>query len=147
MRYAYKDLGVQAAGTTVVVRWSGSAANVLLLDAVNFSKYRYTDGRPFFYDGGAHYARPPAEISIPQDGRWYVVVDLGGNARSAPTVEALAPQDTQPNPRRRRTRSQPQSARFRGIAASPALPEPEPAERLVLSVAGARIAELTWFPG
>ena len=55
MRYAYKDLGEQTAGTTVIVRWSGSAANVILLDAVNFSKYQYADGRPFFYDAGGRY--------------------------------------------------------------------------------------------
>ena len=147
MRYAYKDLGEQAASTMVVVRWSGSAANVILLDAVNFSKYQYTDGRPFFYDGGGHYGRAPAQLSIPQDGHWYVVVDLGRNAGSAPTVEVLTPQDTQPHPGRPRTRSQSQSEPGTGIAASPALPEPEPAERVVLSLAGARIAELTWFPG
>lgn len=95
MRYAYKDLGEQPAGSTAVVRWRGAAAKVILLDAVNFSKYQHCDGRPFFYDAGGHYRRPPAQLSIPQDGRWYVVVDLGGYAASAPTVEVLSPQDTQ----------------------------------------------------
>jgi hypothetical protein len=63
----------------------------MLLDPVNFSKYQHTDGRPFFCDVGGRYRRPPARLSIPEDGRWYVVVDLGGNAVSAPTVEVLAP--------------------------------------------------------
>ena len=93
MRYAYTDLGEQPAGTTVVVRWSGSAAKVMLLDGVNFSKYQHCDGRPFFFDGGGHYRRPPAQLLIPQDGRWYVVVDLGRNAGAAPTVEVLAAQN------------------------------------------------------
>ncbi len=39
MRYAYHDLGEQQAGTTVTVRWSSAAADVLLLDPVSFSKW------------------------------------------------------------------------------------------------------------
>ena len=96
MRYAYKDLGQQSAGTTVVVRWSGSAANVMLLDPVNFSKYQYTDGRPFFYDVGGRYPRGPVRLPIPEDGRWYVVVDRGSYAGGAPTVEVITPEDRQP---------------------------------------------------
>ena len=102
MRYAYKELGEQPAGSTAVVKWSGSAASVLLLDPVNFSKYQYCDGRPFFYDAGGHYRRPPARLSIPQKGRWYVVIDLGAYSGAAPTVEVLAPQDTQSQAGRRR---------------------------------------------
>ena len=86
MRYAYGDLGEQTAGSTAVVRWRGSAANVMLLDPVNFAKYR--DGRtPVFYSGGGH-GRSPARLSIPQDGRCYVVADFGGTSTEA-TVEVL----------------------------------------------------------
>lgn len=99
MRYAYKDLGEQPAGSTAVVKWSGGSASVILLDAVNFTKYQYCDGRPFFYDAGGHYRRPPARISIPQDGRWYIVVDLGGNAGAPPTIEVRAPQEESERPR------------------------------------------------
>ncbi len=91
MRYAYRDLGEQAAGSTAIVRWSGAAANVILLDPVNFSKYQHCDGRPFFYADGGYYRRPPARLSIARPGRWFVVVDLGGNSGEAPTVEVLAP--------------------------------------------------------
>ena len=95
MRYAYNHLGNQPAGTTAVVRWHGSAADVLLLDPVNFSKY--CEGKkPVFYSGGGHYRHPPARVSIPQEGRWYVVADLGGygtNARA--TVEVQQPGATQ----------------------------------------------------
>ena len=93
MRYAYKDLGKQPAGSTVVVHWSGSAANVMLLDPVNFSRYQYLDGRPFFYDGGGRYRRSPARLSIPEDGRWYVVVDLRHYSSTAPTIEVTRPQE------------------------------------------------------
>lgn len=93
MRYAYKNLDERPAGTRVVVRWSGSAANVILLDPVNFSKYQHCDGRPFFYDTGGHYLRGPAELTIPEDGRWYVVVDLRRYGGAAPTVEVIEPDD------------------------------------------------------
>ena len=101
MRYAYKDLGQQPAGSIAVVRWKGASANVILLDPVNFSKYQHTDGRPFFFDGGGHYRRPPARLSIPEDGRWYIVVDLGGQSGAVPTVEVLGPEDTQEPTERR----------------------------------------------
>lgn len=91
MRYAYKDLGEQSAGSTAVVSWSGSAADVLLLDPVNFSKYQHLDGRPFFYGAGGHYRRSPARLSVPADGHWYVVVDLGRNAGAAPSVQLTGP--------------------------------------------------------
>jgi hypothetical protein len=96
MRYAYKDLGEQPAGSTAIVRWTGGAANVILLDGVNFSKYQYSDGRPFFYGAGGRYPRPPARLAIPEDGHWYIVVDRGSYAGGPPTVEVLAAQGEQP---------------------------------------------------
>ena len=55
--------------------------------AVNFSKY-CRGKQPVVYSGGGRYPHPPATLSIPEDGRWYVVADLGGNsARGAATVE------------------------------------------------------------
>ena len=75
MRYSYHDLGHQRAGSTVVVQLKGSSANVLLLDPTNFARYRNRDA--FAYHGG-HFRNSPAEIEIPKDGRWFVVVDLGG---------------------------------------------------------------------
>ncbi len=75
MKYAYHDLGHQNAGTTVRVRLDGSVANVILLDPTNFGQYRA--GLPFRYTGG-HVTRSPVELEIPEDGRWYVVVDTGG---------------------------------------------------------------------
>lgn len=48
MRYAYKDLGQQPAGCTAVVRWSGGAASVILLDPVKEQRARRDDaGRSF----------------------------------------------------------------------------------------------------
>jgi hypothetical protein len=75
MRYAYNDLGEQPAGATVTVRLSGSASNVILLDRANYCRYRA--GQPFLYTGG-HYTRSPVHLEIPEEGHWYVIVDLGG---------------------------------------------------------------------
>jgi hypothetical protein len=89
MRYAYHDLGKQPAGSTAVVRWRGSAAHVVLLDPVNFCKYR--EGRSaVIYSGGGRYNRSPARLPIPEDGRWYIVADFHGFGANA-TVEVFEP--------------------------------------------------------
>lgn len=94
MRYAYRDLGYQVQGTAAVVRWRGAGADVMLLDPVNFAKYRDGTGTVFRGDGG-HYRRAPAEMTIPDDGRWYVVADLGGHGGLAgPTVEVHPPRQS-----------------------------------------------------
>jgi hypothetical protein len=89
MRYAYNDLGQQQAGATVSVRLSGSASNVVLVDQSNFARYRA--GQPFLYTGG-HYMRTPVRLEIPEDGHWYVIVDLGGyRGRVRAHVEVQSP--------------------------------------------------------
>lgn len=96
MRYAYHDLGEQTAGSIVTVRWSGGAADVLLLDPVSFSKY-CRQKELVFNGGGGHFRRSPAQLSIRQDGRWYVVVDLRGySGRAEATVEVLDPNAEEP---------------------------------------------------
>jgi uncharacterized protein DUF1883 len=95
MRYAYHDLGDQEKGTDVVVRWQAAAADVLLLDPVNFSKY--CEGRqPLFFSAGGRYGRSPARLTIPQSGRWYVVADLHGySVHAKATVEVLKPDSSE----------------------------------------------------
>jgi uncharacterized protein DUF1883 len=88
MRFSYHDLGHQPAGSTVVVRLNGSAANVLLVDPANFSRYRARQA--FSYHGGLC-KHSPAEIEIPKDGHWIVVIDLGGyKGRVRASVEVVA---------------------------------------------------------
>ena len=54
-----------------------NSANVLLLDSVNFEKYR--SGQTYRYQGG--YAKEsPVRIAPPRHGRWHLIVDLGGYA-------------------------------------------------------------------
>lgn len=92
MRYAFKDLGEQPAGSTVVVRLQGSVANVLLLDSANYSAYRV--GRPFRYAGGL-FRSSPARVTVPRDGHWHLIVDLGGfRGRVRAQVERVEPPDS-----------------------------------------------------
>jgi hypothetical protein len=91
MRYGFQDLGQQAGGNKVVVRWRGSSADVLLLDPVSFRKYA-EDKKLVFRAAGGRYRRPPAELTIPEDGRWYVVADLHGySGHAEATVEVVVP--------------------------------------------------------
>jgi hypothetical protein len=91
MRYAYHDLGQQEAGTIVTVRWGGGGAKALLLDPVSFSKYCRNRNLVFRASGG-QYGRSPARFSIPEAGRWYVVLDLGSySGHAEATVEVVNP--------------------------------------------------------
>ena len=62
------------------------AANVMLLDASNYTQYKM--GRNCDFYGG--YAKAsPVVIAPPHRGRWHVVIDLGGKpgtVRAAVTV-------------------------------------------------------------
>ncbi|MBT3982042.1 MAG: DUF1883 domain-containing protein [Bacteriovoracaceae bacterium] len=74
MKYLYKE--IQTAGSDAIqVDLTGNAANVMVMDAINFSNYKA--GRRYRYSGG-HYSRSPAIINPPHAGRWFVIVDLGG---------------------------------------------------------------------
>ena len=64
------------AGDVAVVTLSGQA-NVMLLDSGAFATYRA--GGAFKYRGGWA-TRSPVQLSPPRQGRWHVVVDLGGCA-------------------------------------------------------------------
>lgn len=58
-------------------------ANVVLLDQLNFLRYRQREH--FTYHGG-HASRTPFHIAAPQAGSWHVVVDLGSYARHVNAV-------------------------------------------------------------
>ena len=52
-------------------------ANVQLLDPVNFERYRR--GEEYHYYGG-YVTQSPFRIRPPSQGRWHLVIDLGGGA-------------------------------------------------------------------
>ena len=74
----------------------GSAANVILLDPLNFHRYRA--GEAFFYTGG-YYQRAPARLQIPEDGHWYLVIDHGGyKGRVHAEIQVLTPDESRTAP-------------------------------------------------
>jgi len=75
MQYQSYDLGQRQAGEIVEVTLKGSSANVKLMDSSNFSNYK--SGRRHTFYGG-HVTRSPYSVPIPNSGRWYVTIDLGG---------------------------------------------------------------------
>ena len=75
MKYLKHDLGYRSAGDIVVVKMSGNAANVRLLDQMNF--HQFECGSEHSYTGG-HFKRSPVILRIPRDGHWHAVVDHGG---------------------------------------------------------------------
>lgn len=55
------------------------AADVFLVDSMNF--HRYESGQGFKYFGG-HYTRTPVTISVQGSGRWYLIVKNNGEQYS-----------------------------------------------------------------
>lgn len=73
------DLGELNGGEMVVIKLSGTEANVQLVDNLNFPSYRAR--RRYQYVGG-HYKWSPVRLQVPHSGHWHVVIDLGGDAGS-----------------------------------------------------------------
>jgi uncharacterized protein DUF1883/TIR domain-containing protein len=73
--FIHTDLGNRKRGDVVEVTLTGSAANVRLLDGVNFSRYRR--GQRHSYRGGLA-QRSPVRLGIPSSGHWHVAVDMRG---------------------------------------------------------------------
>lgn len=61
-------------------------ANVLLLDPVNYRRYRR--GERYHYRGGLA-TRSPFPLRVPGAGRWHVAVDLAGRAGNVRTSARL----------------------------------------------------------
>ncbi|SSC25061.1 Toll/interleukin-1 receptor homology (TIR) (chaperone) [Klenkia terrae] len=74
MRHLSYDLGQQKKGATAVVTLD-KQANVQLMTSSAYQSYK--SGRQYRYHGGLA-KTSPARIPIPTNGRWVVVVDLGG---------------------------------------------------------------------
>lgn len=70
-------------GDAIRVTLTGNAANVLVLDDINFGNFK--TGRQYTYYGG-YYTRSPVIIRPPGPGRWNVVVNLGGLAGTVNAV-------------------------------------------------------------
>lgn len=75
MNFTHYDLQTLRAGQVVKISLSGSAANIKLMDSINFANYR--NGRRHTYYGG-YATRTLTNITVPTSGRWHLAIDLGG---------------------------------------------------------------------
>ena len=75
MDFQKYDLGMLSAGKILEVTL-GYAANVQILDSINFQKYK--NGKSHSYIGG-FVKTSPYKVKIPHASHWYVVIDLGGS--------------------------------------------------------------------
>jgi hypothetical protein len=75
MNFTHYDLGQLAGGEVIEVSLEGAAANVQLMDSLNFLACR--TGQRHQYLGG-HATRSPVRLHVPSAGHWHVAVDLGG---------------------------------------------------------------------
>jgi len=73
MEYLYASYYLN--GGDVVEVTLDRQANVLLIDALNYPRYRA--GQTFNYHGGLA-VLSPVRLVVPNVGIWYVVIDLGG---------------------------------------------------------------------
>lgn len=87
MQHLYFDLKQQKKGAVAVVTLD-KQANVRLMTASNYSAYKA--GRRSTFHGGRA-TRSPARLSIPGNGHWFVVVDLGGLAGRVRASVAVQP--------------------------------------------------------
>lgn len=74
-RFLHTDLGFLQGGRIVEVSLDGNAANVRLLDSMNFNAYQ--SGRGHQYVGGLPH-RSPFRLQVPHAGHWHVAVDFQG---------------------------------------------------------------------
>ena len=75
VKFIHSDCGHMNRGDVVEIVLSGSAANVRLLDDMNFNRYR--NGQQHQYKGGLA-RQSPARLVVPNAGRWHAVVDMQG---------------------------------------------------------------------
>lgn len=75
MEYTVYQLGNLSRGNIVEVTLKGNAANVLLLDTSNYNNYK--NGKRYRYYGG-YVKRSPYRVVVPNDRRWFIVINLGG---------------------------------------------------------------------
>ena len=95
VKFLSYDLGFLSRDDVVEVTLT-KAANVRLLDSVNFSQYR-NGSRHNFYGGLAQ--RSPVRLPVPRSGIWHVVVDLQGLANSTnASVRVISGESLRPLP-------------------------------------------------
>ena len=75
MEFIYSDLGNLDKGRIVEIVLKGNAANVQLLDSINFNNYK--NGRRYQYFGGL-VKQSSFYLAVPYFGHWYMTIDMRG---------------------------------------------------------------------
>lgn len=75
MNFTHYDLGYKSSGEIVEIHLEGNAANVRLMDSINFQNYRR--GRSHKYIGGLA-QNSPVRLAIPHSGNWHIAIDMQG---------------------------------------------------------------------
>ena len=74
MIHVHKE--VEAGPDDIVEVALDGSANVMLLNAANYDLYR--QNKAYHYQAGGFAKTSPFQMIPPTQGRWYVVIDLGG---------------------------------------------------------------------
>lgn len=75
MKFLHTDLGNLDKGRIVEIQLKANAANVQLLDGINFSNYK--NGRRYHYIGGLA-KQSPVHLAVPHSGHWHIAIDMNG---------------------------------------------------------------------
>jgi len=87
MIFQHYDLGQLQGGETIEVTLVGNAANVKLMDRLNFQNYK--NEMDYKYYGG-HIMKSPFMTIVPNSGHWFITIDLGGfNGNVSSSVRVL----------------------------------------------------------
>jgi hypothetical protein len=89
MQYLLYDLGTVAGGGTVEVTL-GYAANVLILNEENYVLYKENKPRRFI---GGYIERSPYRVALPEDGRWFAIIDSGSLFSKIRALVRFSPAD------------------------------------------------------
>ncbi|KAA0689559.1 DUF1883 domain-containing protein [Neorhizobium sp. P12A] len=74
-RYTHYDLKEQRAGVMIEITLS-AVANVRLMNAQNFQRFTETLNHKFL---GGVAKKSPIRLTIPEAGRWHLIVDMEGH--------------------------------------------------------------------
>ena len=78
MNHTHYNLGALKKGSVVEVILEGSAANVYLLDTLNYKKYTK---RERFMGVGGYQKSSPVRLQAPATAQWHVAVDLPAGSK------------------------------------------------------------------
>lgn len=73
MKFKYFNLKYLIEGSIIEISFQDAQNNIMLLDAHNFSKYRFQ--KSFSFVGGIYHSSP-IYFAVPSSGIWYVVIEL-----------------------------------------------------------------------